>query len=239
MKKKNIAFALILILIGVYLIVSQLNLIPSIPFFTILFTVVFFYAAIHGFIRLHFLEGMVSLAIVGCINDELLHIEAITPWTLLLSAVLIGIALDMIFKNSRKKRDNRFNNTEHFYTGSVEDSFDGEHVKVTNSFGSVSKYVNSDNFRNARIENSFGECNVFFNNTILASANASIKVDNSFGSTNVYLPSTWHVIPHQDTAFGSVNFRGHGSSNTDAPVIELDLDCSFGEISIIFGNCSV
>lgn len=235
MKKKNIAFALILILIGVYLVVSQLNLIPSIPFFTILFTVVFFYAAIHGFIQLHFLEGMVSLAIVGCINDKMLHIEAITPWTLLLSAVLIGIALDMIFKNFRKKRDaSCFNHAEHFYTGSVEDSFDGENVKVTNSFGSISKYVNSDNFRNAHIENSFGECNVFFNNTILAAANARIKIDNSFGSTNVYLPSTWHVIPHQDTAFGSVNFRGRGSSDNGAPVIELDLDCSFGEISIIF-----
>ena len=62
MKKKNIAFALILILIGVYLVVNQLNLIPHIPFFTILFTVIFCYAAIHGFIRLHFLEGMIIVA---------------------------------------------------------------------------------------------------------------------------------------------------------------------------------
>lgn len=44
----------------------------------------------------------VSLAIVGCINDKLLHIEAITPWTLLIAAVLIGIALDMLFKKRTK-----------------------------------------------------------------------------------------------------------------------------------------
>lgn len=235
MKKKNIAFALILILIGVYLVVNQLNLIPHIPFFTILFTVIFCYAAIHGFIRLHFLEGMISLAIVGCINDKLLHLEAITPWTLLLAALLIGIALDMLFKNFRHKNDEyHFNSADHFSTSSVENGADGEYVKVENSFGSISKYVNSDTFREARIENSFGECNVFFNNTILASANAQIKVENSFGSTNIYLPSTWRVSTRQDTAFGNIKFRGHGSTEEDAPAIEIILNCSFGEINIIF-----
>ncbi|MGN0415934.1 MAG: LytTR family DNA-binding domain-containing protein [Agathobacter sp.] len=36
--------------------------------------------------------------------EELLHIEAITPWTLLIAAVMVGIALDMLFKGFRKKK---------------------------------------------------------------------------------------------------------------------------------------
>ena len=99
MKKKDISLALILILIGIYLIVSRLDIMPKIPVFTILFTVLFVYWAFRGFMRRHFFEGVVSLAIVGCINDDLLGIEAITPWTLMAAAVLIGIALDMIFRN--------------------------------------------------------------------------------------------------------------------------------------------
>lgn len=235
MKKKRIAFALILILIAVYLIVNQLGLIPKIPFFSILFTVLFCYIAIHGLIRLHFFEAMVSLAIVGCINDKLLHIEAITPWTLLIAAVMIGIALDMLFKNCLKKKDCcAFENADHFTTSYVENSSDGEKVKVDNSFGSVSKYVNSDCFQKAKISNSFGECNVFFNNAILAGSSASIKVENSFGSTNVYLPSTWRIVTRQDTAFGNINIQGQGSIVEGAPTIELTLNSSFGEINIIF-----
>lgn len=235
MKKKKIAFALILILIAVYLVVNQLGLMPKIPFFGILFTVLFCYTAVNGLIRLHFFEAMVSLAIVGCINDKLLHIEAITPWTLLIAAVLIGIALDMLFKNCRKKKDSySFDNANRFTSSYVDNGADGEELKVENTFGSVSKYVNSDCFRMAKIENSFGECNVFFNNAILAGSNASIKVDNSFGSTNVYLPSTWRIVTRQDTAFGNINVKGHGSTVEGAPTIDLTLSSSFGEINIIF-----
>lgn len=235
MKKKDITVALVLILIAVYLIANRLHLMPKIPVFTILFTVLFIYTAIRGFIRMHFFEGVVSLAIIGCIHDDILGIEAITPWTLIAAAVLIGIALDMIFKDGRERRDEHcFSHGEGHWTGHVENGADGEYVRVENSFGAVSKYVNSESFREAKIENSFGECNVYFNNAILGSDKAFIHVENSFGCINLYLPSTWRVTVKQDTAFGGIKFRGCGSNVEDAPVIDLRLDCSFGEICVIF-----
>lgn len=91
--------------------------------------------------------------------------------------------------NSGKIRSVRKN-----IAGASEVEFEGTAKKA---FGSVSKYVNSDCFQKAKISNSFGECNVFFNNAILAGSSASIKVENSFGSTNVYLPSTWRIVTRQ------------------------------------------
>ncbi|MBP3475139.1 MAG: hypothetical protein J6K48_02305 [Lachnospiraceae bacterium] len=235
MKKKDITVALILILIAVYLIANRLHLMPKIPIFTILFTVLFIYTAIRGFMRMHFFEGVVSLAIIGCIHDDILGIEAITPWTLIAAAVLIGIALDMIFKDGRERKDEYyFSHGEGHCTGHVENGADGEYVHVQNSFGTVSKYVNSDSFREANIENSFGTCNVYFDNAVLESARADIRIDNSFGCVNLYLPSTWRVIVKQDTAFGGIKYRGSGSNAEDAPVIDLRLDCSFGEICVTF-----
>lgn len=141
----------------------------------------------------------------------------------------------MLFKNCRKKKDSCvFENADHFTTSYEENNSDGEKVKVENIFGSVSKYVNSDCFQKAKISNSFGECNVFFNNAILAGSSASIKVENSFGSTNVYLPSTWRIVTRQDTSFGNINIKGQGSTVEGAPTIELTLSSSFGEINIIF-----
>ena len=84
MKKKSIALGIVLILLAVYLVVSRLGFAPALPFFTIVFTLILAYTTIKGFVKLHFTEAFLSLAILGCIHDELLHIEALTPWTLLL-----------------------------------------------------------------------------------------------------------------------------------------------------------
>ena len=232
-RDKNYTIAMILILIAGYMIVSKLDIIPRIPIFPILFTLVFAYAAIRSLMRLHFFEGMISLAIIGCINDELLGIEAITPVTLIVAFCLIGIALDMIFRH-RRCRNMRIEDGSCTYGEIVDNNVDGERVSVKNSFGTTSKYINSNGLKEAKIDNCFGECKVYFNNVVLENDHAYIRVDNSFGSTNIYLPATWRINVSQDTALGHVEFRGHGSMEAGAPDVELKLDCSFGEIMVIF-----
>ena len=232
-RNKNYTIAMILILIAGYMIVSKLDIIPRIPIFPILFTLVFAYAAIRSLMRLHFFEGMISLAIIGCINDELLGIEAITPVTLIMAFCLIGIALDMIFRH-RRCRNMRIEDGSCTYGEIVDNNVDGERVSVKNSFGTTSKYINSNGLKEAKIDNCFGECKVYFNNVVLENDHAYIRVDNSFGSTNIYLPATWRINVSQDTALGHVEFRGHGSMEAGAPDVELKLDCSFGEIMVIF-----
>ncbi|MCM1105488.1 MAG: LiaF-related protein [Blautia sp.] len=240
MKKKSIAWALVLILLAVYLIVSRMGFAPALPFFTLVFTLLFFYTALKGFIRLHFFEGFLSLAILGCIHDEFLGITAITPWTLLLAGVLLGIAFDMIFKGIRKNKrdDEAFTYTCHSggegYEARVENVQDSEHVHVKNSFGALCKYVNSESFSSAQVENSFGECKVYFNNALLAGGTARLRVHNSFGATRIYLPGTWRAVIRKDCMFGNVSFQGRSADGEGAPVIELALECSFGEITVIF-----
>lgn len=103
-EKRNIFWAVILIFIAVYLVASKMHMIPAIPFFKILFTVIFVYTAVYGFVRLHFFEGMLSVGLLGCMYDKVLGIQAITPWTLLLAACLVGLALDLLFRNLKNKR---------------------------------------------------------------------------------------------------------------------------------------
>ena len=116
----------------------------------------------------------------------------------------------------------------------VEDIPDGETVHVENTFGSKSKYVNSDAFSKAHIENSFGECNVYFNNAILAGNHAQIHAENSFGETNLYLPRTWRIRERQESAFGTINIHGRNDAEEGAPVVDLMLECSFGELNVYF-----
>lgn len=242
MRRKSIAFGIVLILLALYMIVSTLGYAPAMPFFKAAFTLVLLYTTIRGFMRLHFTAGFLSVAILGCLHDELLHIEALTPWTLLIAGLLLGIAFDTMFRGVRKKHRYTDSDGSHIewdfknYAGEsdVEDDVDGQSVRVSNTFGAKSKYVNSEAFRKAEIENSFGECNVYFNNAILAGDRAAIQAENHFGQTNLYLPRTWRVSIHEESAFGNVHIHGRGSAEEGAPLIELTLESNFGDLNVYF-----
>ena len=109
----------------------------------------------------------------------------------------------------------------------------GENIKIDNNFGTAIKYVNSDNFCMADVDNSFGSLTVYFDNAIIQSGSAKIKVDNSFGETNLYIPKEWKTENNLGQAFGSVKTHGvcEGSSNN---TLKLKGETSFGEINIYY-----
>lgn len=85
----------------------------------------------------------------------------------------------------------------------------GENIKIDNNFGTAIKYVNSDNFCMADVDNSFGSLTVYFDNAIIQSGSAKIKVDNSFGETNLYIPKEWKTENNLGQAFGSVKHMAY------------------------------
>lgn len=71
---------------------------------------------------------------------------------------MVGIALDMLFKSFRKKKDGYdFQNADHFTTSYVENGSDGESVKVENTFGST---VEGAPTIELTLSSSFGEINI-------------------------------------------------------------------------------
>lgn len=231
MKKKSIFWGLILILIAAYVVVSGLGLLPGISFLSILFTIIFAALVIDGISNRNIYEILLPLAGILCIYDEQLGITEITPWPILIAALLCSIGLHLIFKDTFKKRKNK---AVYMNCGHVENSEDGAYVQVRNTFNELSKYVNSNYFSRADISNSFGQCNVYFNNAGMSNGKAQASIANSFGEINVYFPRTWRVEVKQKTAFGSVKLHGNGNNDMDAPFIMVDADCSFGEINIYF-----
>lgn len=240
MNKKSILWGIVLVLAGVYLLISQLGLVPKLPFFTVLFTVLFVYTAVQGIFKRSFTMTLVSIALLGCLYDDYLKIQAITPWPLIIAALLVGIGLDLIFKNVLHKKDTykcnaSFANVSGHNAGHaehIENIQDGEIVKVSNSFGAISKYINSGIFREAKVKNSFGSCNVYFNNAIMRENQANVKVQNSFGETNLYFPKTWRLETKQSASLGSIEFHGMASVSPDSPCVYIDAECSFGCINI-------
>ncbi len=242
MNKKNLFWGFVLIVLAVYVLISRIGIIPDLPVGKILVSLICVYIMIKGVINRNFAEILIPLAVIGCQYDEVLGITKITPWPLLLAAVLISIGLSLIFPGKRKNGVNityySDGNGKTVEQNTVNGKFveegtqDGEIVHIENSFSGNSQYVNSQNLLRAKVENSFGQCNVYFHNATLKNGKATIEAENSFGETNLYIPGAWRVQIEQDVALGDVKVYGSGNADMDAPSVLVHAECSLGCINI-------
>lgn len=101
MKKKHTStiWGIILIGVAVILVLSQLGLLGNIKvgLWTLLLTALFVITLIQGIFHISFSGILFSIAFLYIIYDDYLGITALTPWTVLVVALLGSIGLSMIF----------------------------------------------------------------------------------------------------------------------------------------------
>lgn len=232
MKSSKVFWGSIFILAAIYVVVSQFGILPDISVFGILLTVFFVWMFIEGIRNIDFFRILIPIAFLYILYDDVLGIEFFEPWTVLGAAVLGSIGLTMIFGNYRKnKRLERLQNGTSGYAGSSSEQCTGEQLRCENNFGSAIRYINSDNFKNAQIENNFGTLSVYFDNAIIQEGSAFVNVENNFGETNLYIPKEWQIRNNLERSFGAINEIGRyeGSSST---VLFLNGSANFGAINI-------
>lgn len=227
----KILWGLIFILAAAYVVVSKIYTLPVVSVWSILGTILCIWIVFQGIKHVNFWEILFPLAFICMIYDEQLGITELTPWSVLGAALLGSIGLSMIFK----KKGHGFSVSFDHDSGDDEDveNYIGESIHIDNSFGSTIKYVNSDNFCKAKVENSFGELTVYFDNAVIQSGKAIIKVENSFGETNLYIPKEWKTDNEIGQAFGSVQIHGT-SEGTSSNTLKLKGEVSFGEVNIYY-----
>lgn len=237
--RRNISGGLVFILLAVMIVGSGMGIIPNIPWFKIICSFFFAVAAVKALVKREFFGCIMSLCILGWMYDDLLGIEAITPFPLFFAGALLAIGLGMIFK--KRVIHVSYRDGEEWKVGSIDDARKeewqdgGRHVSLENTFNSVSKYVNAQAFSSAKLENNFGSANIYFNNAVMAGKEADVRLENNFGQMNVYFPDTWRVSVSQDTAFGRINVFGEPNRDMDAPLVVIHAESNFGELNIYFG----
>lgn len=234
MKKKKIIWGVFFLLAAVFLVVGKLGFGPDIGLFSVLMTIFFIGLLIEGIRSVNFYEILFSIAFLYIIYDEPLGIAnaALTPWTVLLAALLASIGLSMIFRGKRKSS---WGSSESWGdgSGSSGEQCSGEHIRCENNFGSAIRYINSDNFCNAQIENNFGEMSVYFDNAMIQGDSAYVEVENNFGETNLYIPREWKVENCLDHSFGTIGVKGKCEGTSQA-VLYVRGSANFGAINIYY-----
>ena len=239
-KRHNIATGLFLILIAVIMMGSAMGFIPNIPWFKLLCGAALTAWAVKALFKPDFLGCLFSLSIVAWIFEEELLIEHLTPFPLVIAAILVGVGLNMIIgKKERFITYSRENKDGTYVEGSIEDVRkeewkDGRTVVLENLFNSTSKYVNSASFSSAKLENTFGSANVYFDNATVYNGEATIRLENNFGRMNIYLPGKWRATIRQESAFGHVSIHGEPNRDMDAPHVVINAESNFGELNIFF-----
>ncbi len=151
------------------------------------------------------------------------------------AAILASIGLELLLKEQKRnmKIDRGFGNYETNKSTASTSNIAGEKIYIKNAFGHSTKYVSSDNFLIASIDNSFGSLAVYFDNAIIQQGMADIRIDNAFGTTNIYIPKNWKIVNSVTVSFGV--FREHGKNQlTDYPTINISGSSAFGTVNVYY-----
>lgn len=231
MKKERIFWGVFLILGAIYLLMANMGFMKKmeIGIWSMIWTILFVAMLIKSIARVKFYGIFFSLAFLGIIYAEPLHITAITPWPILAAALFLGIGFNMIFDKKDWKAHIHINNDGH---NCVYDE-DDENNSYSVTFGSGVKYIHSDDFKEAHISCTFGGVKIYLDNAVMKDAQAYLYLDNSFGGVEIYVPKEWQIVKKLDNAFGGCDEKGRPMPD-GMHTLYLQGDNNFGGITIIY-----
>ena len=231
MKKDSIFWGVLFILAGIFMIISKLGYFPNINVFSLLLTVFLVVVIVKSLRPINFAGILFPIAFICIIYDKQLGITNITPWTVLIAALLGSSGLSMIFHKYTKWVNTKHNCEDYkFEKIDVEDE---SNVRFKTSFGASIKYINTDKFEQADFNCSFGAMKVYFDKAIMSKNNAIVRINASFSGIELYVPKTWNIDDKTNVSLGSVSEKNRNDQIT-TNTLTLVGDITFSGVEIIY-----
>lgn len=243
---KKLIWGILFLLGAVALILGRLGYLAGLgetlsglKFWPVCLSVILVGFLIDGIAKASFGKMLFSLAFLIIVNDKLLHMEALTPWTVLGVAVLGTIGLNFIFPRRRR----RSKSWKSYHTCGVgsgnravnggNDMLSGEKVHYDISFGSAVKYISGQGVSRISLECSFGDLGVYFNGAVLKDHQATAYVECSFGNMELFVPAEWKVILNVSSSLGWAEESGHCNPGGE-DVLYVVGEVAFGHLQVTY-----
>lgn len=229
---KNLTWGIFFVLVAAFVLVGSMGFFGDISVWTIVFASGLLLWFINGLVKLSWGNMLFPLALAGILFDEALGIEKLTPWPILAAALFGTIGLNLLFKTHKK---NGVPFVEFNRNGTVveEMSVDDMSFDCEVAFGSSVKYINCKQLRSGKIETSFGNTVLYFDNAQLCDGYATINIETSFGKSTLYIPKEWNVEVKVTKAFGSLEEKGKCALDGFNKLV-INGEVSFGSIEIVY-----
>lgn len=230
--KNKIFWGIVLVLGAVAILAHRLGFLEGIGFWPVFFSVCLAACLIRGIIRGRIGTILFSLAFLIIVNDELLHLEAITPWPVLAAALLGTMGLKLLFPKLARRSYGHFVRIGNGYDAPLSEYVqNGGTVSYDNVFGEAIKYIEGE-ISSVEADNVFGSMQIYFTEATLSNGSARVNVDGVFGSVELYVPSSWTVILDVEHVFASTEEEGR--CNPDGQnVLHVGGDMVFGSLRVI------
>lgn len=234
MKKRagNIFWGILIIAAAILWLVSELGYLKGAGVGQILFSALWGAWIIKGLISRESFSVFMGLAFLAIVWDKELGIEAITPWPVIGSAILLSIGCSLIFKGAKRKRweknysyhfeksmkegkENAHmneNDTNKTWEGNTEYGTDqphqshvnGEHVYHMNRFSGAQKYIDSQNLKSVEIINKAGGMEVYLDNAKAAGDKVYMRIECYASGLEIYIPRSWKIENNVNCFMGAV-----------------------------------
>lgn len=231
MKKESVFWGVLFVLAGIFLVVSKLGYFPDVNIFSFLLTFLLVVVIVKSIIHFNFPGILFPIAFICIIYDKQWGITEITPWTVLIAALLGSIGLSMIFHKRNKWSNKKCKYDDYKYE--KVDVEDESHIKYKSSFNGTIKYINTDKFESADLNCSFGGMKVYFDNAKMSGDRATVRVNASFSGIELYVPRTWRVEDKVNVFLGGISEKNKNDQVTTNTLVLVG-DVSFAGVEIIY-----
>lgn len=230
---------------AIFLVVDQLNLLPvAIGFWSIFWTVIFTASLITSLFNKNLYGSIFSIAFLLIVYVKPLHIEVLSPWTILLVALLASIGLSLVFRKSFKPtviiNGERVNanwsdlkNDHSFKADNVlnDTSFgvNSDNVVISEKMSDASRYVHSQNLKTITINSTMGDIDVYLDDARAAGDEVIVNINSSMSDIALYIPKDWQVVNNLQGGFGDVEID---YSKADGPKLILQGKQNMGDLGV-------
>ena len=224
---KKIFWGFVLIAAAVLIVLDALAVVPDLPFVKIALGILCLSWAVREAVAIR-IYGIVFPAAflfmlfereIGLLLD--IRTNIISNWLVLLAALLLSGGLGMLFGDlKRKKKIGHGHFGHHHGSGKVNN----------NRFAAGSVYIDCADFKYEVLKNSFGGCEVYFQNIEDYEGGGVLEVDNSFGAIEIHVPAEFNVIEGITREFASVETEG--KCNSEGKTLTIKGHTKFGAVEI-------
>lgn len=241
MKREKVFWGVFFIVAAIFLIVSGMGIWTGIGFWSLALTVLFAATLIKSIKERSWTGIFFSIALLMIVYDKPLGITEITPWIVLLAALLLSIGFGILF--GHKHHDySKFVHVDSIDedaafigfagTETVED-VTGEILNFDTHFGSSIKYVNSENFQVADVTCKFGAMKMYFDNAKVPAGKALIDLNVSFAVVELFIPKEWNIDNRISASFGALEEKNRNMPDGSV-TLTIRGNLSFAGATVIY-----
>lgn len=205
-RRKPVLFGLLVSIFAILLFLSAVNIVEN-NIMSILISSTLIMYGIYALINLNFFIGLLGISFGLKYSPQLIinyvDLTKIGYFKLFIVVVLLSIGLNIIIPKRKKKHKmfyfkSNFNNNQ--------ENLNGSHVYSKIRLGESTRYVYSDNLKEAHHSVSLGSMSVFYQEVELHN-DVEINVDVSLGNLELYFPNHWHVVDNLSRSLGEVEVQ--------------------------------